>query len=309
MATEIIGRTIAGCKVTELIGQGASTMVAWVLGCVFLLQPCVLALAQTSDDCTAELKVAEQLFYNGDFDKSVALLKECLGKTDFPDSRKKDAYVLLAQNYLAKSYLDDARDAIRKLLELVPDYIPPSDSPELVAEVEKVKKELMETQETVETPPASQDERGFSTDALWRSALVPGWGQLHDGANLKGWGFLIGALSGATFVFFAQQDFSEKLDVYNADFQAHQNATSQVEEIQLRESLNLQHSELKSAGRLRRVAIWGTAALYALNVVDAVIFHSSGGELSHAAENDAPVVLPFLSYSSGNLVAGLRLRF
>ena len=129
-------------SITHFIQHSASTTVAWVLACVFLLQPCVPALAQTSDECTAELRVAEQLFYNGDFDKSVAILKECLGKPGFPEAGKKDAYVLLAQNYLAKTYLDDARDAIRRLLKLVPDFVPPPDSPELAAEVDRMKKEI-----------------------------------------------------------------------------------------------------------------------------------------------------------------------
>jgi tetratricopeptide (TPR) repeat protein len=139
--------------ITGLLQHRAVAMVVWMLGILLLLQPCAPALAQTQSDCAAKLKEAEQDFYNGDFDSSITILKECLSKSDFPDARKKDAYELLAQNYLAKSYLEEARGAIRKLLELVPSYVPPKDSPELVTEVENVKKEISEEKKPAEPPP------------------------------------------------------------------------------------------------------------------------------------------------------------
>jgi hypothetical protein len=144
-------------RITHFMQYRTTTTVTWVLAYLFLLQPCIPVLAQAQDDCTAKLKEAEQLFYNGDFDKSVALIKDCLSKPDFPTSKEKDAYELLAQNYLAKSYLSDARSAIKKLLALVPNYVPPADSPDLVAEVAKVKKEMSEEQKPVETPVAQQN--------------------------------------------------------------------------------------------------------------------------------------------------------
>ena len=128
----------------------------WMLAALLLLNPALPALAQIKDDCAAKLKDAEQRFNNGDFDTSIALVKECLAKADFSDAKKKDAYELLAQNYLAKSYLSEARSAVRKLLALVPDYDPPKDSPELAAEVENVKKEMSDARKPTGTTPTQQ---------------------------------------------------------------------------------------------------------------------------------------------------------
>jgi tetratricopeptide (TPR) repeat protein len=70
-----------------------------------------------------KLKEAETKFYAGDFDSSIAILEDLLKRADFPVTKKKTAYELLAQNYLAKSYQEQARAAIKKLLELVPNYV------------------------------------------------------------------------------------------------------------------------------------------------------------------------------------------
>ena len=147
---------------TNFMHHRTTVTLTWLLAYLFIFQPCVPALAQMQDDCTAKLKEAEQLFYNGDFDKSVAIIKDCLSKSDFPVAKEKDAYELLAQNYLAKSYVSEARTAIKKLLVLVPNYVPPADSPDLVAEVAKVKKELSEEERpaptpVTKTPPATQE--------------------------------------------------------------------------------------------------------------------------------------------------------
>jgi hypothetical protein len=150
--------------ITHFLQHRYAIMFVWMLAALLLINPALPALAQMKDDCVAKLKDAEQRFYNGDFDTSIALVKECLGKADFPDAKKKDAYELLAQNYLAKSYLSEARNAIRKLLTLIPDYTPPKDSPELTAEVESVKKEMSDAKKTEVAPPAQQqavDEGGF----------------------------------------------------------------------------------------------------------------------------------------------------
>lgn len=138
---------------------------AWVLIISLLIQPCAYVLAQTPDDCDAKLKDASAKFDNGDFDGSIALINECLSKGDLPQKEKSRAYELLAMNYTSKSYLEQADNAIKKLLDLVPNYKPNPDqySPAFVARVEKVKSEMGGKKE--EAPPAEQG-GGFDTKIL-----------------------------------------------------------------------------------------------------------------------------------------------
>lgn len=168
--------------ITHMLERRSVALLGWVLVIALLLQPCAPLFAQTPDDCSAKLKEAEQAFYNGDFDKAIALTKECLGKPDFPDSKKKDAYELLAQSYLANSYLSEARSAIRKLLVLVPSYVPPRDAPELAKEVAKVREEMSEEKKPIEQPESPKQEvaseKGGGFPQTWHwivgGALVAG---------------------------------------------------------------------------------------------------------------------------------------
>jgi hypothetical protein len=182
--------------ITHMLERRSVALLGWVLVIALLLQPCAPLFAQTPDDCSAKLKEAEQAFYNGDFDKAIALTKECLGKPDFPDSKKKDAYELLAQSYLANSYLSEARSAIRKLLVLVPSYVPPRDAPELAKEVAKVREEMgeekkpAEQQETPKQEVASEKGGGFPQTWHWivggvvvagvATALIVGGGSKNE---------------------------------------------------------------------------------------------------------------------------------
>jgi len=116
----------------------------WTLVISLTLQPCSIIFAQTQDDCTAKIKEAEQKFYNGDFETSITLLENCLKTGNLSRREKERAYELLALNYQSKSYLEQANNAIKKLLELAPNYKPNPEQfpPTFVEQVEKVRKEM-----------------------------------------------------------------------------------------------------------------------------------------------------------------------
>ncbi len=137
----------------------------WVLVAALVIQPCASALAQTQDECAVKLKDAATKFDNGDFDGSIALINECLGKGDLPQKEKSRAYELLAMNYTSKSYLEQADNAIKKLLELVPNYKPNPDqySPAFIARVEKVKSEMGAGEKPAEQP----QEQGGGSSKTW----------------------------------------------------------------------------------------------------------------------------------------------
>ncbi len=126
-------RRIAGSRVTGLI---ALLIILALPG-----EPLFAAL-QEGDEYAKKVKEAENKYLLGDFDSSIKILEESLRAANFPQTLKKSAYELLAQNYLAKSYLEQAKSAIKKLLLLVPGYVAPPDNPPFAAEVERVRQEM-----------------------------------------------------------------------------------------------------------------------------------------------------------------------
>jgi hypothetical protein len=150
---------------TSMIRRRPSTVLIWGLILFLTLEPCALSLAQTQSSCAAKLKQAETRFDSGDFDGSIVLLEECLKVGEITQQEKIRVYELLAQNYTSKSYLEQATNAIRSLLELVPNYRPDPDqySPAFVAQVEQVRSEMAreERKPVPKGKPEKVEEAGF----------------------------------------------------------------------------------------------------------------------------------------------------
>jgi len=114
------------------------------------------AAAQTQEDCQAKLPQAEVAFTDARFDDAIKLLTDCLDKGGFTDSADKQrAYRLLGLAYLAKDYIEQAKSAINKLLDLMPVYEPDPDQdpPAFIQIFETVKRERERLQSGAQPPP------------------------------------------------------------------------------------------------------------------------------------------------------------
>ena len=68
------------------------------------------------------LKEADQKTYNGLFDEALELVDQCLSQPGVADSTKAWALRLKALAYEGKNYVGQAKDTIRELLRLAPNY-------------------------------------------------------------------------------------------------------------------------------------------------------------------------------------------
>ncbi|MDI6766283.1 MAG: hypothetical protein QME52_05615 [Bacteroidota bacterium] len=118
-------------------------IIVWALIPSLLIQPISICFAQTQNVCEERLKDAEKKFYDGFFDEAIDLLNQCLAEKDISTQERAKAHELLAKTYLGKDYIDQAKGAIQKLLELVPTYSanPERDTPTFVDLVQQVKSE------------------------------------------------------------------------------------------------------------------------------------------------------------------------
>ena len=152
--------------------------IVWILVISLLVQPSAAAFASLQENgCDAKLKEAQDKFYDGKFDETIALTKECIDKGNLTEEQKKRGYELLGQALIAKEYLDQANDAIRKLLKIVPNYTPDLErvTPTFAQQVNKIKaEEQQEQQAAAEEKPK---EGGF--DMKW---VYIGGGVLVAGA-------------------------------------------------------------------------------------------------------------------------------
>ncbi|MDI6766285.1 MAG: hypothetical protein QME52_05625 [Bacteroidota bacterium] len=123
--------------------SGIGAIIVWTLVVVLMLHPVAGAVAQTKGGCEEILKEAEKKFYDGFFDEAIDLLNQCLVEKEISIQERAKTHELLAKTYLGKDYIDQAKGAIQKLLELVPTYSanPERDTPTFVDLVQQVRSE------------------------------------------------------------------------------------------------------------------------------------------------------------------------
>lgn len=79
------------------------------------------ALAQ-QQSCTEKLAEAEKMYSEVQPEQAIALLTECMETNEFTEEERRRAYRLLALSLISNEQIDQARDAVRDLLEFEPDY-------------------------------------------------------------------------------------------------------------------------------------------------------------------------------------------
>ncbi len=138
-----------------------TTPLKTVLWIVFISGVLFPLFSQTSqDDCQQQLAESQKMFYEGRFDAAMDLVNHCL-ETSIPREQRIDAYRLLVEIYLGKSYRDNAKKTARELLELSPNFETNQEthSPALMELLAEVRRE-MEIEEAKKTealpPPTSQ---------------------------------------------------------------------------------------------------------------------------------------------------------
>ena len=78
--------------------------------------------AQTEEQCEEQLSKAEEEYQLGNWTEAIELIEQCLKKPNVAESEKGKAYRLLGLVYIAIQLEKEAKDAIKNLLLMAPDY-------------------------------------------------------------------------------------------------------------------------------------------------------------------------------------------
>lgn len=135
----------------------------------------------------------------------------------------------------------------------------------------------------------------YGARGLWRSAIIPGWGQFHKGANLKG-----GLILGGTAALAAGIVFTEN---QRSDYVRRLGQTHDINQIR---SYQTKRDHFATA---RNICIGAAGALYIYNLIDAIaapgarrvaVRHRAGGNtyafMPSVAEDGTPVMMASLTF-------------
>ncbi len=134
--------------------QKAFARLTWIIVFTQILNSTLIAKESFQDECERALEIAEQQYFEGHFDDAIALLNRCLNKGAFSGNNLINAYKILAECYISKSELDQARNFVKKMLEEFPYYQPDKekDSLILIELVEEIKQQKIKKEEPEQKP-------------------------------------------------------------------------------------------------------------------------------------------------------------
>ncbi len=89
-----------------------------------MLNPISPEIGFAQDQCAKEIEDARQKYFAGQFDQAIVLLDNCIKEGVLADSVMARALRYLTEAYMAKNYIKQAMESIKKLLDLVPNYEP-----------------------------------------------------------------------------------------------------------------------------------------------------------------------------------------
>ncbi|MCR5071047.1 MAG: hypothetical protein K6A62_03890 [Bacteroidales bacterium] len=124
----------------------------------------------------------------------------------------------------------------------------------------------------------------YGAQGLWRSAIVPGWGQMHKGSYLKG-----GLIMGGTVGLASGIVIAENMRSAYAVKASTTHSTTAAKQYQ---------ANISNATTARNICIGGLAALYIYNLIDAV-----------AAPGARRIVVTPAVYGNGSYGIGSSINF
>lgn len=120
--------------------------------------------AQQVRTCDELIQESDGMYRDGQFDRAVQLVNECLEKGDLSREDLVASYRLMALAYIRMDELGDARMAVLHLLNAAPEYVPDpiADPPDYTVLVEIVKREFQPPAE-----PTVERRSWFVANAAW----------------------------------------------------------------------------------------------------------------------------------------------
>ncbi len=145
------------------------------------------ALPAAAQRCDTALADADEQYRAGYFDDVIERLSDCLDRNAFSSEERRRAYRLLGLSYIGKDREEEARAAVRSLLEIAPDYQPDPaiDPPPFVDLVREMNRPIPPPADpiTAQAPQPVSRTKGFMG-----SLSAIGTGYSDEGTDLSGGG-------------------------------------------------------------------------------------------------------------------------
>ena len=112
-------------------------------------------------------------------------------------------------------------------------------------------------------------------NSLWRSMLLPGWGQLYHERSTMGVFLSVAFISAAAVTVQSQLDYTNDVDSYNAAVQTYVTETNAANIAADKKALTTTYNHYTNAKSQRLMMAEVTVGVYAFNLLDVLVFTPS----------------------------------
>ncbi len=181
-----------------MLAMPTSSLRCAALRCAAVAVVLALAPAAAAQEaaCRTAFDDAEATYRNGDFDETIERLQTCLNREAFSTQDQGRAHRLIGLSYIGKAQEQDARAAVRALLDLAPGYQPDPilDPPPFVALVDEMREEKQRAaaQAPRAVPLPSPTARASTTTGLALGGALRGTSFANEDGSNGGGGVQLG---------------------------------------------------------------------------------------------------------------------
>lgn len=118
-------------------------------------------------------------------------------------------------------------------------------------------------------------------EALWRSALIPGWGQRYNGQTTWGWIVTATQVIALGYSAYATFDYYDKRDAYDQAAERYHQAVSESAVLQAKADMAATQSDLRQAANMADISYGMTAGVYCFNLLDVAYWDGGKIKLGH----------------------------
>ncbi|MGE5353173.1 MAG: PEGA domain-containing protein [Acidobacteriota bacterium] len=119
----------------------------------------------------------------------------------------------------------------------------------------------------------------FSLGAFFKSLLLPGFGQYQDNAKIKGLSIFSGALLSGALWINSEISNSKKLKEYEDARAEYSKPSTVYTTFQNHNKVLSTYDAVKKSNNMKNITMSAFVAVYVYNILDALIFHSTGQRL------------------------------
>jgi tetratricopeptide (TPR) repeat protein len=218
---------------------------------VAILAASLMLYAQPSSaDSSKKMNESMEAYQGGDYDKCIDRLNDLMANIgEMTKAERIKAYTYMGLCLASMGRTEDAKAEFRKALDMDSTLAldPSTTSPKILRLFEETRTELAEKPKKAHYW------------AVLRSLVVPGWGQVYNDQDTKGYVMMGCAAASLGFITYTHYDFDKKNDAYRDERGGFA-------------SINDKYKKYEEAGKLRNTSYYVAGAVWTVGIADALIY-------------------------------------